>query len=286
MYNIPFHATKLVRFVSKFVNLLLQFIAMSIFSENIRYLRGKLGASQQSVADSIHITRGRYAKYEDDVNSPSPEMLIKISRYYKVSIDLLLTINLNKYSIDHILNLPDNRIVLPIKVSNEGENKIEIIPHTGQMGYLSGYSDPEYIESLQYMSLPFLRNGKYRAFPVEGDSMPPYNDGTYIIGKYIESKDHLKKGKSYMFITREGIVYKRFGKQNSSGMSVSSDNTFYEPYEIEWNEIIEIWEFAGSVNTKELEIPNNDFQVLKNMFGILQNELEIIKTDLSLKNGK
>lgn len=250
---------------------------MSIFSENIRYLRSKLGVSQQSVADSINITRGRYAKYEDDANSPSPEILVSISRYYKVSIDLLLTVDLKKYSIDDILNLPDNRIVLPIKVGKTGENKIEIVPHKGKMGYLTGYNDPEYIEGLQHMSLPFLRNGKYRAFPVEGDSMPPYNDGTYIIGKYIEGKEYLKKGKSYMFITRDGIVYKRFGKLDNSGTFVSSDNVFYEPYEIEWKDILEIWEFAGSVNTKELETPSNDFEEIKKMFETLKQELKLIR---------
>lgn len=242
---------------------------MSIFSENIRYLRSKLGVSQQSVADSINITRGRYAKYEDSANSPSPEILISVSRYYKVSIDLLLTVDLKKYSIDDILRLPDNRIVLPIKVGKTGENKIEIVPHKGKMGYLTGYNDPEYIEGLQHMSLPFLRNGKYRAFPVEGDSMPPYNDGTYIIGKYIESKEHLKKGKTYMFVTRDGIVYKRFGKLNNSGTFVSSDNIFYEPYEIEWKDILEIWEFAGSVNTKELETPSKDINILEKMYETL-----------------
>lgn len=250
---------------------------MSIFSENIRYLRSKLGVSQQSVADSINITRGRYAKYEDDANSPSPEILVSVSRYYKVSIDLLLTVDLKKYSIDDILRLPDNRIVLPIKVGKSGENKIEIVPHKGKMGYLTGYNDPDYIEGLQYMSLPFLRNGKYRAFPVEGDSMPPYNNGTHIIGKYIESKEYLKKGKSYMFVTREGIVYKRFGKLGSSGTLVSSDNVFYEPFEIEWKDILEIWEFAGSVNTKELELPSNDFEMIKSMFEVLRNEILQLK---------
>jgi hypothetical protein len=33
---------------------------------------------------------------------------------------------------------------------------------------------------------------------------------------------------------------------------------FYEPYEIEWKDIFKIWEFAGSVNTKELETPSKD----------------------------
>lgn len=250
---------------------------MSIFSENIRYLRGKLGASQQSVANAINITRGRYAKYEDDANNPSPDILVSISRYYKVSIDLLLTVDLKKYSIDDILKLPDNRIVLPIKVGKTGENKIEIVPHKGKMGYLTGYNDPEYIESLQHMSLPFLRNGKYRAFPVEGDSMPPYNDGTHIIGKYIESKDYLRKGKSYIFVTRDGIVYKRFGKLNNTGTLVSSDNVFYESYEIEWDKMIEIWEFAGSVNTKELETPSSNFEKIEKMFEILRKDISHLK---------
>ena len=131
------------------------------------------------------------------------------------------------------MELPNNRTILPIAVDGKGENKIEIVPQKAQMGYLKGYTDPDYIESLQTISLPFLRNGKFRAFPADGDSMPPYNDGTFIVGKYLESKDQLKAGRTYLFITRnDGIVYKRYAKQNKSGTLVSSDNTFYEPYEL------------------------------------------------------
>lgn len=57
------------------------------------------------------------------------------------------------------------------------------------MGSLNGYGDPEFIEGLQTISLPFLRNGRFRAFPVTGDSMPPYNHGTFIVGKC----DNLRK---------------------------------------------------------------------------------------------
>ncbi len=47
---------------------------MSIFSENMRYLRGKLNLSQQKVADDLLITRGRYGKYEDDAAEPPLEI--------------------------------------------------------------------------------------------------------------------------------------------------------------------------------------------------------------------
>jgi transcriptional regulator with XRE-family HTH domain len=250
---------------------------MSIFSENIRFLRDKTKASQQKVADDISITRGRYATYEDGRSEPPIELLIKLSNHYKVSIDLLVSVDLKKYPLDDMINLPNNRILLPMKVDETGENKIEIVPQKASMGYLSGYNDPEFVEGLQHLSLPFLRNGKFRAFPADGDSMPPYNDGTYIVGKYLEDKKDLKKGKTYIFITKDGIVYKRYSKQNDSGSFVSSDNSFYEPYEIKWSEVYEIWEFACSINTQELRIENLEYQEIKSMFETLRSEIRSSK---------
>lgn len=251
---------------------------MSVLADNMRYLRAKLNLSQQKVAENLLITRGRYAKYEDGASEPPIQILLKISKYYKVSIDLLVSVDVRKYSLEEIFKLPDNRIVLPIKVDSTGENKIEIIPHKAQMGYLSGYADPDYIESLQTISLPFLRNGKFRAFPAGGDSMPPYNEGTFIVGKYIESKDHLKTGRTYIFITRnDGIVYKRYSAKGKNGSIVSSDNEFYEPYEIEWENVLEIWEFACSINTQEIEPVSLEYQNIKNMFNVLRSEIRTMK---------
>ncbi len=69
---------------------------MSILSENMRYLRNQLKCSQQKVADDLMITRGRYAKYEDDASEPPLELLMKISRYFQISIDLLLSVDLRR----------------------------------------------------------------------------------------------------------------------------------------------------------------------------------------------
>ncbi|MFC6269712.1 XRE family transcriptional regulator [Frigoriflavimonas asaccharolytica] len=239
---------------------------MSILSENIRYLRAQLNLSQRSISEILVITRSRYAKYEDAVSEPPLEILSKISRYFNVSIDLLISIDLRKYPLEKILNLPDNRIVLPIIVDSTGENKIEIIPHKAQMGYLNSYNDPEYIEGLQNISLPFLRNGKFRAFPAEGDSMPPYKDGTFIVGKYIDDVNFMTVGKTYIFVSRDqGIVYKRYNSKSASGLIVSSDNSFYQPYEILLTDVYEIWEFACSINTVELEKESLDLKELRNI---------------------
>ena len=135
------------------------------------------------------------------------------------------------------------------------------------MGYLSGYSDPEYIESLQRISLPFLTNGKYRAFPAQGDSMPPFKDGSFIIGKYVEDIEDLKINKSYIFVTlNDGISYKRFKGQKKKAIEVSADNSFYKPYEIPLGEIVEIWQYASGIFPEDFEPDNFDNYNLKDMF--------------------
>ena len=248
---------------------------MSIFSENIKHLRNRQKLTQQTIANDLNITRGRYVKYEDGSSEPPMDLLVKISKYFKVSIDLLLSIDIKKYPLEEMIKLSENKILVPVAVDSKGENKIEIIPIKASMGYLNGYQDPEYIEGLQTLSLPFLRNGKFRAFPANGDSMPPYKDGTYIVGKYVENLADLKTDKTYVFITaNDGIVYKRFQFHEGNHICVKSDNNFYEPLKIALTEIHEIWEFACSISTAEYEPEEFSKHGIHNMFLELRKDIQ------------
>lgn len=260
---------------------------MSKLSDNLRFLRARKQLSQQKVADLLMITRVRYAKYEDGTSEPPIEILMRISKYFSVSIDLLVAVDLRKYPLEEMLNLPDNRILVPITVDSSGNNQIEIIPQKASMGYLNGYADPEYIENLQTISLPFLRNGKYRAFPVQGDSMPPYKDGAYIVGKYIEDLSELKTDKTYIFITvNDGITYKRFQFHEADGICVKADNNFYEPYKIPLTEIKELWEFACSISTQEYE-PEEFAQLsIQNLFVEIKDDIRKMNVQNDLKSRK
>lgn len=251
---------------------------MSLFSDNIRYLRTRKGVSQEIVAESLAITRDRMAKYEGGKSQPPFEVLIGISHYYHVSIDLLLTADIRKIDIDGLMQLEDNRILLPITVDREGENTIEIIPHKARAGYLNGYSDPEFIEGLQQVSLPFLTNGKFRAFPVSGDSMPPHRDGSFIVGRYIENLGEVRDGKTYILLTKEdGIVYKRLNKNGRNSLMLVSDNSFYEPYAIKASDVLEIWEYACSIATKEAEPENLDPQSIRELLYGIREEVRALK---------
>ncbi|MDV6168134.1 LexA family transcriptional regulator [Flavobacterium sp. DG1-102-2] len=251
---------------------------MSLFSDNIRHLRVTKDVSQDFVAESLSISRDSLAKYEQGKSQPPYETLIRLSRYYHISIDLLLTVDIRKIDMEGLIKLDDNRILLPITVEKSGENMIEIIPHKARAGYMAGYSDPEFIEGLQHISLPFLKNGKFRAFPVVGDSMPPHRDGSFIIGKYIEQLGEVRDGRTYILLTKnEGIVYKRLNKNGKNSLTLSSDNTLYDPYVIKASEILEIWEYACSIATHESE-PDDSPETIRDVLQGMRREIAALRS--------
>lgn len=227
---------------------------MSLFSDNIKYLRVNLNVTQRIVAEKINISRDRYAKYEDGVNEPSIEILLSLSRYHQISIDILVAVDIRKIASKNLFKVGDNRILLPITVDKEGNNNnnIELITEKVKAGYLNGYADPEFIGSLQHLVLPFLGKGKYRGFPIEGDSMPPHEDGSFIVGSFIESLQDIIFGKTYILLTKnDGIVYKRVDDYKKNYLNVKSDNPFYPPYKIASSEILEIWEYKCSIGRND-----------------------------------
>nr|WP_315155746.1 helix-turn-helix domain-containing protein [uncultured Flavobacterium sp.] len=256
---------------------------MSLFSDNIKALRAKHKISQEKVAESLVITRGRYAKYEEGAAEAPYEILKKIAQYYQISIDLLLSVDVRKIEIQALLKLENNRLILPIQVDQFGENQIEVVTQKVKAGYLSGYSDPEYIEQLQQISLPFLGNGKHRGFPVEGDSMPPHQDGDIIVGRYIENLGEVTDGKTYIFITRnEGMVYKRLNKNIKNALVLSSDNFFYPAYEVKASDILEIWEYQCNIGRSDNKTESLESVAIKNMFVELKNDMKEVKSHIGI----
>jgi hypothetical protein len=133
--------------------------------------------------------------------------------------------------------------------------------------------------------LPFLGVGKYRGFPVEGDSMPPHQDGDIIVGRYIENLGQVLSGKTYILITRsEGVVYKRLSSQKKNLLSVSSDNYFYPPYEIKASNILEIWEYQCSISKSDAQTEVLENTAIKNMFFELKNEITDLRKSINPAN--
>ncbi|MCE3259526.1 MAG: family transcriptional regulator [Bacteroidetes bacterium] len=151
---------------------------MSKIAHNIRFLRQLKGLSQEQLADELKVTRSRIGGYEEARNEPPIDLLIRLSEFFHIAIDALVRGDLRKTNLDGLMKIGKNRILFPILLDNEGNDMVELIPMKASAGYLKGYADPEYIEKLPQMKLPFLPTGKHRAFPIKGDSMPPIKEGS------------------------------------------------------------------------------------------------------------
>ena len=253
---------------------------MKNLTKNLVHLRKKKGLSQEMLAEDLSVTRSRISSYEEGRSQPSLDFMIKISDFYKIPVDILLKNNLTIEGDVSFIELRNKRILFPITVDHNNEELIEIVPTKAQAGYLSGYDDPEYIEQLKKIKLPFLPVGKHRAFPIKGDSMAPMKDGAFVIGKFIEDSTDIKTGKTYVLVTlNDGIVYKRIENnlEKSNTLKLISDNKKYEPYDIAMSEVLELWEFACSINTQEYSESELKFSSILGMFNDLGIELEELK---------
>ncbi|WP_299385835.1 LexA family transcriptional regulator [uncultured Lacinutrix sp.] len=253
---------------------------MNYISKNIKHLRSLKKLSQEGIAEELNVTRSRIGSYEENRSAPTIEFLIAFSDYFKIPIDILLRNDLTKAKDFSFIELNNQRVLFPITVDDANENLIEVVPVKASAGYLAGYDDPEYIEQLQKIKLPFLPTGKHRAFPIKGDSMLPMKDGSFVIGRFIEDRSEIKSGRTYVLVTlNDGMVYKRVYNEIdlNNTLVLKSDNKIYNEYSVPINEVLEIWEFTCSINTQEYTQEELKISSILGMFNELGIELEALK---------
>ncbi|ELR73254.1 hypothetical protein C900_04765 [Fulvivirga imtechensis AK7] len=220
---------------------------MSLISENIKYLRKKIGLTQEQFAERINIKRSLVGAYEEGRADPRISNLIRMATVFGTSVDILINKDVSRLS-DEELNVSKfkrGKEVLAITVDENQRENIELVPQKAAAGYLNGYADPEYIQELPKFKLPILpTNATYRAFEISGDSMLPILPGTIIIGEYVDDIRQIKNGKTYVLVTKtEGIVYKRvFNYIADNGkLFLVSDNRQYAPFQVSIDDVLEVW---------------------------------------------
>jgi transcriptional regulator with XRE-family HTH domain len=219
-----------------------------MIGQNIKYLRKRHGLSQQELADQLAVLRSSVSDYERGHTQVSIESLIKISDIFNVSLDALLRKNLLHHDLEVMRN--ENLRVLAISINADNQSNIELVDTKAEAGYLASFADPEYIRDLPKISFPKIPHGTYRAFEINGDSMLPVEPGSIVICSYIEQLQDVKKGKTYVIISKsEGVVYKRaIPDFNNKRMILNSDNEVYLPYIIPYDEIAEVWQYYAHVS--------------------------------------
>lgn len=225
-----------------------------LLNTNLKFLRKKKKLTQESLAQSLGISRSKLAGYELNINPPL-DTLVKISDQLCVSTDILLREDLNSYSEYKLRELLEtdqflrgrNLRILATTVDDQGRELIEVVSQRAKASYLAGFSDPEFIAELPRFALPFLpMDKKHRVFQVDGDSMLPIPDGAWIVCEYMDDWTVIKDGERYVVVTEQDgvtfkIAYNRIKIEQK--LLLCSANPIYVPFEVEIEQVREVWRY-------------------------------------------
>jgi len=249
---------------------------MSTAGKNLKYLRKLRGWTQEEFATKLQIKRSLLGAYEEERAEPRIDVLELVGELFKLTLDELLLKDLADSKGNYLAKRRAQKL-------SAGTNEIQFVPVKAAAGYLAGYADPEFIDELNTFTLPMLAPGQYRAFEIVGDSMLPTPSGSIIVGEKIEDINDVKTNFTYIVVSRnEGIVYKRMMKNNrtKNKYTLVSDNPTYQPYQVNGEDIIEVWKammIIGKANAQ----PHWNVNQLANVVNTLQEQVSYLKKKIN-----
>lgn len=231
---------------------------------NLRFLRKKAGKTQDGLSSELNIGRTTIANYEAGISEPNVETLRTFAKFFGVTLDDMLSKNMEQDKADDDAaetkdlmlkaafppKTPDvyNGIPRIITVDNNGNDNILYVPVKARAGYLLGYGDAEFMETLPTFRLPGLSNATYRMFEVEGPSMAPnVLHGDRVIGEWVDRFDDIRDNRVYIVVHSGGIAIKRVvnrlkerGKLYLKSDTIAHRHEF-PTLEVDPSEIKEVW---------------------------------------------
>lgn len=264
-------------------------MSMSYLSTNLKFLRLRNKKSQEEMADALSMTRAKVASYEAGNSKNLPiDDLITLSGYFRISIDTLIKVDLKQVGELKLRELENGNDmyqagtklrVLATTVDKENKDNIEVVPVKARGGYMNGYNDPEFIETLPSFQLPVLSaDRKYRMFQIEGNSMLPIGDKSFVVGEYVEDWRSIKDGEACVILTKDdGIVFKIVYNKLKTERTflLHSLNSEYEDYTVKAADILEVWMFASYLS-KEFPKQQADLGRIASLVDEIKEEVERI----------
>jgi len=279
---------------------------MSTFSENLKILRIKSGLKQSEIADLTGISVSTWSNYEVGRTEPNIDSIVKIASALQISVDSLFNKDLTSIADSlgdgvHRLSKVENekkqgqsppfsppistpigvketnltslsRIPKVVTVAEDGKDNVVMVPLRARAGYLAGYEDPEFIQTLPTFRLPGFNVGTFRAFEIYGHSMvPTFQESDIIMSRFVDNFNEIRDDRVYIIVSkREGVVAKRvINRVKIEGkLILNSDNQRhpgeYPPLIVDPDDILEIW-YAVAFFSRQMRSPKETYARLNDM---------------------
>jgi transcriptional regulator with XRE-family HTH domain len=262
---------------------------MSYAGKNLKFIRKQREWTQEEMAQQLQIKRSLVGAYEEERAEPRLEVQEAICALFNLSLEEFLFQDLSQRtgfgqeggsSSNAYL---DRRRAMKMDKSASIVPIVPFVPVKAAAGYLAGYADPEFLDELNTFTLPMLAPGDYRAFEIIGDSMLPTPSGSVIVGEKVANLKEVKNSNTYIVVSNaDGVVYKRIitNDDHQEKLTLLSDNPLYEPYQVNSQDIVEIWK-AVYVIQKAGAQPMWDVDQLAGVVNSLQDKISTLKRTMN-----
>jgi transcriptional regulator with XRE-family HTH domain len=257
---------------------------MNYLSSNLKHLRSLRKMNQEELASVISVGRTTVANYEAGLSNPSHKTLSEIVKIFDISLDSLLHTDLTKQDVfatkgnDTPAAMVGYRPFV-ITVDEAGDENIVMVDTKAAAGYPTRYLEPEFYKEMAAFKLPGsdYRNGTFRCFQVEGDSMTDtLQTGDYVIARFCDNHFRdIREGYVHVIVTTDQVLVKRIinKAETTHKLMLLSDNDAYPHIEVDIDEVKEIW-YVKSKLSNYMPVKKKD---LENVIGDLTMQLNILK---------
>lgn len=221
----------------------------------IKELRKLNKMTQIEFSNEINIDNSQLSKIEQGKLMPTLSQLMEISSKFNRSLDWLVNNDLTNLA--PIVDQQPTYSFQPTVVTVDSHNadNIVLVPQKLKAGYLTGFNNPSFIQSLPSYRMPGLNNGIFRMFEIEGHSMfPTLPSKSYVVGEFVDDWiTGIKDNQLYAIISNEiedGLVKRCINRiKKYDNLICKSDNRRnYPTQNIDPSSIKEVWEIKLHLN--------------------------------------
>lgn len=221
-------------------------------------IRKSLGLNQDAFASKIGYSREVVSKVENEKMQPSKwfvEAVLKLKseNFNRLEPDVKI---LGKTSHYKKINQPFYKQIQTLK-NFPSEYLAPLVGIKAQAGYVKGFEQTDFIETLEKYSLPPGVNPKgleWSYFEVDGDSMEPtLSSGDILLTSLLPYEDwnDLKNFCVYVILTEEQLLVKRIYRKNEKEWILISDNLETAPQaSIDLSKIKQVWTLRRHIRSK------------------------------------
>lgn len=243
-----------------------------IIGERLKEVRKTLGFTQELFAVEVETTRGVISQIELGLMNPSLEILARLNEKHGYSWDFLVFgkspekttpktasktapkgisyQNQGSYKSETKIQVREKGFdysLTPavVTVDEGGNDNIVLVDVKAAAGYPEKLQEPTYFKKLPAIKLPNYRNGRFRGFQIEGDSMfDTLENDEWVITKFLDNGFlDIKEGYIHVIVTKTEVTVKRLLNrvEERNKIVCISDNNDYGTFEIDASDVQELW---------------------------------------------